>query len=210
MIRMTAVLIISLIALEGSAEEPKYQDLLNGKDLSGWKPVGKGDNWAVKDEELQCNGRVGAHWIRTEKEYANFDLRLDFKIGKNGNSGLFFRSPEAGNPWVEGLEIQLLDDFGPKWKDLQPDQFTASIYGVQAPSKRATKPAGQWQSMRVHCVDRHVQVWVNGVQVIDTNLDLMLDKAKKVPGLKRKTGYIGFQDHGDAVSFRKIQIRELK
>ena len=187
-----------------------WRPLFNGKDLAGWKPVGKGDNWVVRDGELRCTGKPGAHWIRSEKEYANFDLRLEFKLGDNGNSGVFIRAPEKGAPWVEGLEIQLLDDFGAKWKNLKPAQFTASIYAVVAPSKRATKPAGQWQSMRIQCLNRHVKVWVNSEQVIDADLDALLEKAKKVPGLKRKTGHIGFQDHGDPVAFRKIEIRELQ
>jgi len=186
-----------------------WQPLFNGKDLAGWKPVGKGDNWGVADGELRSTGNPGAHWIRTEQEYANFDLRFEYKLEENGNSGVFIRAPERGAPWVEGLEIQLLDDYGPKWKSLKPAQFTASIYAVVAPAKRATKPAGHWQAMRIQCLNRHVRVWVNSEQVVDADLDAFQDQTEKVPGLKRKSGYIGFQDHGDPAAFRKIEIRQL-
>ncbi|MFT5526602.1 MAG: hypothetical protein ACI9G1_003322 [Pirellulaceae bacterium] len=208
--RLLVLVAIVLGTSEMDAQETKFTDLFNGKDLSGWKLVGAGDNWLAKDGELQCTGKPGAHWIRTEKEYSDFELRLEFKMNTDGNSGVFIRAPEAGTPWVEGLEVQLLDDFGPKWKNLKPDQFTASIYAVEGPSKRVTKPAGQWQSMRIVCNRRALKVWVNGVQVVDADLDKYLDRADKVPGIKRQAGFIGFQDHGDAVSFRKIKIAELK
>ena len=143
--RTTAFFIYCLIPITAAADDARIvrHDLFNGRNLNGWKPVGEGDNWQAVNGELRCTGKPGAQWIRTEREYANFDLRLEFKVGKNGNSGVFFRAPKKGSPWVEGLEVQVLDDLGEKWKDLQPHQFTASIYGVQAPSKRVTKPAGQ-------------------------------------------------------------------
>ena len=189
-VSLIALFVVTCHAAIAAAQD--WQPLFNGKDLSDWKPVGEGDNWIAKDGELRCTGKPGAHRIRTEKEYANFELRLEFKIEENGNSGVFLRAPEAGAPWVEGLEVQLLDDYGPKWKNLSPEQFTASIYAVAAPSKRATKPAGQWRAMRISCVDRQIKVWVNEQQVVDVDLDTQLDKAKKVPGIKRKSGYIGF------------------
>jgi hypothetical protein len=204
------VFLAASLQIDVLAKEPGAKELFNGKDLTGWKLVGAGDNWLAKDGVLQCTGKPGAHWIRTEREYSNFELQLEFKMNKDGNSGVFVRAPEKGSPWVEGLEVQLLDDFGPKWKNLNPDQFTASIYAVAGPSKRATKPAGQWQTMRIICNKRDIKVWVNGEQVIDADLDKYLDRAKKVPGINRTAGYIGFQDHGDAVSFRKILLKELK
>ena len=205
--RYIASLIVALFA--GTAPAAEWQPIFNGKDLSGWNPVGKGDNWFAKDGELRCTGKPGAHWIRTKMEYANFEVRFEFKLDENGNSGVFLRAPLNGSPWVAGLEVQLLDDLGPKWKDLKPDQMTGSIYAVAAPSKRVTKPAGQWQRMRVRCVHRKIRVWVNGQQVIDVDLDKMIDKAEKVPGIKRKSGYIGFQDHGDPIALRHIQVLRI-
>ena len=160
--------------------------------------------------ELRCTGKPGARWIRTKKSYSDFDLKLEFRLRKNGNSGVFIRAPEHGSPWVQGLEIQLLDDYGDKYKNLKPYQFTGSIYAVVPPSRRATKKAGQWQSMRIRCVKTKVQVWVNGKQVIDADLSKYKSRAKQVPGLQRQSGYIGLQDHGDAAAFRRITIREVR
>ena len=208
MYRSFGTLWISCLATALSAAD--WQPLFNGKDLSGWQPVGKGDNWFVKDQELRCTGKPGAHWIRTKLQYANFEIRFEFKLDKNGNSGVFLRAPLEGAPWVAGLEIQLLDDFGPKWKNLKPDQITGAICAVASPSKRATRPAGQWQRMRVHCVDRKITVWVNTQQVTTVDLDQVIDRATKVPGIKRASGYIGFQDHGDPIALRDIQVWQLR
>ncbi|SVD84496.1 uncharacterized protein METZ01_LOCUS437350, partial [marine metagenome] len=105
----------------GSAAQKGFQPLFNGKDLTGWAGVG-GDqsNWRVKDGLLSCTGKPGSHWIATEEEYANFDLRLEYNIPQNGNSGVFIRAPIKGAAWVAGMEIQVLDDFGDKWKNLKP------------------------------------------------------------------------------------------
>ena len=200
------------LAPSAAAEDTKKpQALFNGKDLSGWQGMqGEAKNWTVKDGALTCTGGPGAQWLATKKEYADFDLSLEFNLPKNGNSGVFIRAPKEGHPWVAGMEIQLLDDYGDKWKDLKPDQFTGAIYAALAPSKRVTKRAGEWQTLRIRCVGRKCQVWVNGKPVIDADLDtLVKTHGKKIPGLKRNRGLIGVQNHGDPASFRKIRIAEI-
>lgn len=188
-----------------------FTALFNGKDLSGWQGIeGPNTNWVAKDGILSCTGKKGSQWIATKKEFSNFDLRLEYKIPTDGNSGVFIRAPKEGNPWVTGLEIQVLDDYGPKWKDLKPDQFTAAIYAVQPPSERATKKAGEWQTLRIRCAGSMCRVWVNGRQVIKADLDKLAEKVKNVPGLKRTGGFIGLQNHSSPVFYRNIRIKELK
>ena len=193
-----------------SAEE--MTSLFNGKDLTGWQGMqGPPANWGVKDGTLTCTGGKGAQWLATTKEYSDFDLSLDFKLPVNGNSGVFIRAPKEGTPYVDGMEIQLLDDYGEKWKSLKPDQFTGAIYAAVPPSRRVTKKAGLWQTMRILCVGRKCTVWVNAEKVIEADLDQVAEKyGKKVPGLFRNKGLIGVQNHGDPVSFRKIRIREIR
>ncbi|MEM7234003.1 MAG: DUF1080 domain-containing protein [Planctomycetota bacterium] len=189
----------------------KTRDLFDGKSLAGWQGMkGPASNWSVKNATLFCNGTKGAEWLATQEEFADFELSLEFNLPENGNSGVFVRAPKNGNPWVTGMEIQLLDDYGEKWNELKPDQFTGAIYAALAPSKRATKPAGQWQTLKILCLGRRCQVWVNGTEVVDANLDQIAKKyGKKVPGLLRNSGMIGVQNHGDPVSFRKIRVREI-
>ena len=104
------------------------------------------------------------------------------------------------------MEIQILDDYGLKWKDLKPDQFTESIYAVVAPSKRVTKNAGEWQTMRILCIGPKCRVWINSKQVIKVNLTKL---KKNTEGLKRSNGYIGLQNHSSPVFYRNIRLKEL-
>ena len=193
-----------------SGAERGFTSLFNGKNLAGWQGMGGSTtNWAAKGGMLSCTGQKGSQWIATKKEYANFDLRLEFNIPKNGNSGVFIRAPKEGAPWVAGMEIQVLDDHGDKWKNLKPAQFTGSIYAVQAPGKRATKKAGEWQPMRIVCQGAMCDVWINGEHVVKGEL-AKLAETHTQPGLKRKSGFIGLQNHASPVHYRNIQIKVLK
>ena len=128
---------IASCALSVTAADKDFQPLFNGKDLTGWQGMGGPmTNWEIKDGVLSCTGKAGSAWLATKEEFANFELQLEYNIPENGNSGVFIRAPKTGAPWVAGLEIQVLDDYGPKWKGLKPAQFTGSIYAVQAPSQR--------------------------------------------------------------------------
>src|SRR5438552_1178043 len=116
-----------------------FEPLFNGKDLTGWK-VSKGGKmsvWGAENGILFVNGSGGG-WLMTEKEYADFELRLEFKLPPKGNSGVALRSKMDGNPSFEsGMEIQLLDDEWHKknYKGLKDTQLTGSIYGIVPPSK---------------------------------------------------------------------------
>lgn len=209
---MRNVILIVLACACSCVVAQDAQPLFDGQTLKGWfGPDGDATkNWRAADGVLSCTGEAGPQWLATKTEYDDFELTLEFNMPANANSGVFLRAPKKGTPYVDGMEVQLLDDGGDKWKDLKPDQFTGSIYAALAPSHRATKPAGQWQTMRVVCVGRTLKVWVNGEQIVYANLDKLAESyGEKVPGLKRNKGHIGFQNHGDVVSFRKIHLRKL-
>jgi len=215
MSNVLTVLLLTLLSLTLSSakNEAGIIDLFNGKDLDGWEGIG-GDaskNWEVKDGTLSCTGGKGAQWIATKQEFSDFDLSMDFKLPENGNSGIFIRAPKEGTPYVDGIEIQLLDDAGEKWKNLKPNQFTGAIYAALEPSHRVTKAAGEWQSIRIKCAGPKCMVWVNGQQIIDTKLDdLAKVHGKKIPGLHRTIGRIGMQNHGDSVYFRNIKLTVIE
>ena len=193
-----------------TAEPPKFTQLFNGKNLEGWEGIGgPTSNWKVEDGVLSCTGKAGSNWIATKQEYADFELRLEYQIPKDGNSGIFIRAPQKGAPWVNGLEIQVLDDYGEKWKNLKPNQFTGGIYAVVAPSVRATKKAGQWQTVRIRCNGPKCDVWVNKKHVVSANLATLATQYPRVPGLKQKNGVIGLQNHSSPVHFRNIKIRSI-
>jgi hypothetical protein len=193
----------------GIAAENGFQPLFNGKDLTGWQGMGgPTTNWAIKDGMLSCTGKGGSKWIATKEVFGDFELRIEFNIPVNGNSGVFIRAPEKGAAWVAGMEIQVLDDYGEKWKNLKPAQFTGSIYAVQAPEKRVTRKAGEWQSMRIRCAGAKCDVWINGEHVLKGDL-AELSKTHRQPGLKRTKGFIGLQNHSSPVHYRNIHIKRL-
>ncbi len=187
-----------------------FVSLFNGKDLTGWKTdKGKLAGWGVdKNGLLYVNGSGG--WLMTEKEYGDFEVRVEYKVPVNGNSGVALRSPLKGDPAYVGMEIQLLDDYGPAYTKLQPFQYTGSIYGVVPPAKRATKKAGAWNRMRIVAKGRQVMVEINGTKVVDANLDEHKKHFKAHPGLLREKGHLGLQNYGGArVEFRNLYVKPL-
>jgi hypothetical protein len=185
-------------------------NLFNGTDLAGWKIVeGKEGSWQVVDGILRAQSGGGG-WLSTVREYGNFQLDLDFRVPEGGNSGVFIRTPRQGDPAYVGMEIQVLDDYAAQYATLKPWQYTGSIYGVQAPSVRASKKANEWQQMQIVADSAHVMVTLNDRTIIDTDLILHMDKESSHPGLKRRTGFIGLQSHGTGVEYRNIRIKELR
>src|SRR5262249_4747119 len=152
----------------------------------------------------------GGGWLMTEKEYGDFEVRLEFKVPVNGNSGVALRAPLEGQPHVQGMEIQILDDEGPAYKTLKPYQYTGSLYGVVPPSRRVSKPAGEWNRYRIVARGRQVTVELNGTTVVDANLDDYKKDFEAHPGLLRKKGHLGLQSHDGRVEFRNLYVKELE
>jgi hypothetical protein len=189
-----------------------FEALFNGKDLAGWK-VNEGGNmsvWGAEDGILYVNGQGGG-WLMTEKEYGDFELRLEFKIPEKGNSGVALRSPMEGDPAYAGMEIQILDDewYKANSKGLRPTQLTGSIYDVVPPSKSAIKPVGEWNKYRIVAKGRQITVELNDAKIVDADLDQYKERADKHPGLLREKGHLGLQSHDGRVEFRKLYVKPL-
>jgi hypothetical protein len=198
----------------GRSDEAKppegFMALFNGKDLTGWK-VNKGGDmkvWGAEDGVIYVAGGGGG-WLMTEKEYDNYELRLEYKMPKGGNSGVGIRSPMAGDPAYVGMEIQLIDDEGWPGK-LASWQHTGSIYNVVPASKQANKPIGEWNKIRIVAKGRQMLVELNGEKLVDANLDdYVKEHGERHPGILRKTGHIGFQSYNLRVEFRNIYLKPL-
>jgi len=146
----------------------------------------------------------------TEKEYGNFELRLEFRVPVNGNSGVALRAPLKGDPSYQGMEIQILDDYAPRYKKLSPDRYTGSIYGVVPPSQRVSKPVGEWNQFGIVCKGPKVTIDLNGTRIVDANLDTLKKRhGKEHPGLLRDKGHLGVQSHDGRVEFRNLLVKEL-
>ena len=197
---------VCLVAQPARAEE--WVPLFNGKDLSGWQGDLKG--YVVQDGMIVATPK--SHNLFTKQQYGDFDLYLEFRLTPGANNGIAVRAPLTGHPTFDGNEIQILDDYAPRYKNLKPYQYCGSLYGV-VPAKRGhLKPAGQWNQMLISMRGRHVQVKLNGAVIVDADIDKAAPGGKTVdhrphPGLKRSRGYIGFLGHGTRVDFRNIRIR---
>lgn len=185
-----------------------YIDLLEGEETD-FKHLkvhsGPADSWKLtNDGVLVCQGASGG-WIGAKSnEFSNFILKLDFLVPKEGNSGVFIRHPGKGGGSSAGMEIQIIDDDAKHWGTLKDWQKTGSIYRKVAPSVRAFKEAGVWQSMQIVANQKLVQVYVNGVEVVNADLD-QDEELKKRP----RQGYIGFQNYDGNIQFRNVRVKTL-
>ncbi|MBV6429981.1 MAG: hypothetical protein IANPNBLG_00084 [Bryobacteraceae bacterium] len=192
--------------------DPGFVTLFDGKTLNGWKLVGgHGPGYVVKDGILECPADGGGN-LYTEKEYANFVFRYEYRLSPGGNNGVGIRAPLEGDAAYKGMEIQILDDTDARYKGkIRSEQHTGSIYDVFPARTGYQKPAGEWNEGEITAKGSHIQVKLNGV--IITHADLNDVHEEKVlarhPGLRRSSGHIGFLGHGTLVEFRNIRVKPL-
>ncbi len=203
----------NLLAAELSCEEQQrgFVSLFDGKTLNGW--VGATKGYAAEDGKIVCPKDGGGN-LFTENEYSDFVLRFEFKLEANGNNGLGIRAPLGKNAAYAGMELQILDNSGTKYKDkLKPWQYHGSIYGV-VPAKRGfMKPVGEWNYQEVIADGRRIKVILNGETIVDADIDEVSTPktidGRDHPGLKRTKGHIGFLGHGARLEFRNLRVRDL-
>ena len=237
MSRPFAVLMMLLAAgasllLAGAAQAPQQKEdgftpLFNGKDFTGWvyglrangteNKSGKG--YQIENGVIYSTKEDGGN-LYTEKEYANFIFRFEFRLTPNANNGIGIRAPLQGDAAYVGMEIQVLDDGGSEYTKLLPGQYHGSIYKV-APAKRGfQKPVGEWNSEEIVANGRQITVKLNGTTIVDANLDDVKDEATLKEhrdlskpdgsqGIANTKGHIGFLGHGAHVEFRNIRIKVL-
>jgi hypothetical protein len=205
---LTSVVALFVAVTPVAAVGPQkgFVSLFNGKDLTGWKATGKQEMWGADNGILYCKVGGGG-WLMTDKEFGDFELRLEYKMPTGGNSGVGLRAPLQGDPAYAGMEIQLIDDEG--WPGrLQPWQNTGAIYNVVLPRTINNKPLGQWNRMTIVAQGRRITVVNNGKTLVDANLDDHVKKhAKKHPGLLRQDGHLGLQSYNRRVEFRNIYLK---
>lgn len=184
-----------------------FRPLFNGKNLEGWKTAG---NWLIQgDGSLMIKPRAGEKgWQRydaylwTDRKYKDFILDLEYTYPPGGNSGVFFRVADTADPVKQGIEVQILDNYG------QENALSAHDHGgvisSTGPLVNMSLPPHQWNRMVIQCVGSHLQVELNGRQIIDTQLNEGPLKDRPLEG------YIGLQDHGEPnnLRFRNIRILE--
>ena len=224
------VILCLTIATTFAADEPNkekedgFTPIFNGKDFTGWVygDNGKGGEnkagvgYQIKDGVIYSTVKDGGN-LYTEKEYANFVLRFDFKLTESANNGIGIRAPLTGDSAYVGMEIQVLDNDGKAYKDadgkpkIRPAQYHGSVYDVFAAKPGFLRPTGEWNQEEIKADGTKITVTLNGTIITEADLSTVTDPAvlKKHPGLKNEKGHIGFLGHGAQVEFRNLRIKEL-
>jgi hypothetical protein len=190
------------------AADDGWTILFDGSNLEHWQETT--GNWSIEDDgTLLIAPRPGekgwsrySSYLYTKKKFADFIISIEYMYPPGGNSGLYFRIGDTKDATQSGLEAQILDSSKKK-------TVTAHDHGgiirTAAPSKNMSKQPGEWNHMIVKAVGKHIQVTLNGEQVVD--VDISNKPTKDRPA----SGYIGLQDHGEGnnLRFRNIKIKEL-
>ncbi len=192
----------------------------HGWRVSEWsdvsKPAKEGVQWLVKEGVLYGSEPRGT-WLVSEKEYGDFILEFEFKLGERGNSGCGIRFPGAGDPAFDGLEIQMCDA---RYNDPPDtaDKLTGSLYWAVAPRVQVYRPT-EWNKYQITAKGPHIRVVLNDEVIQDVNLDehrkpLQRHGGKPAPSLSERPrkGHIGFQElsrGGGHTMIRNARIKVL-
>lgn len=229
-------ILISFLFLTISCEkkESEWIDLFDGKSTDGWRAYNGKEipqKWAAVDGELtfdtdlklEDEWKGGGDIIYYMEEFEYFELYLEWKLPKGGNSGVFYNVQEGFQaPYAISPEYQLIDDLG--WEEinnakLEEWQKAGSNYAMHEAdlSKKQLNPAGEWNSSKILYTEKKVQHWLNGELLLEfepysKEWYLKRDSGKwdDYPDYgKFKKGYIALQDHDSPIWFRNIKIRKL-
>ncbi len=217
--------------LSKSDENDGWVMLFNGKDFSGWRQVNGTEmpkNWVIEEDAMKivtgegkkpgqgANGDI----IYGTRKYKNFELSVDWKSSKMGNSGIFYSVREVpGKPiYYAAPEVQVLDNVDATDNKIA-SHLAGSLYDMIAADPATVNPAGEWNTIVIKMDNGKVSHIQNGVKVLEYELwtpewDTLVanSKFKTFPGFIEgidREGYIGLQDHGYPLWFRSIKIREL-
>jgi hypothetical protein len=205
-----------------AAAEPAWEVLFDGDSLQAFQRS-PNSKWVVRDGMISLDGRDdgslnNADYLWTRKPYGDFVLELEFKVCEGYcNSGVFLRTADLEDPVFTGIEVQVSNSRG---KPLSRGGTAGAIYDCLAPSENRVKPPGEWNAYRITCQGSRILVELNGQQVTEMDLDRWTEVGRNPDGSTNKfkqplkdfarCGYVGFQDHGRPIWYRKIRIRTLE
>ena len=205
--------------LQSGAAADGWRALFDGKSLDAWRGWGSRGipaGWHIVGETLAKEGEVDD--LVTREQFGNFELELEWKIGKAGNSGIFYRGTrDYDHIYWSAPEYQLLDDAYAR-DGRSRLTSAAAAYGIYASPAGVVKPFGEWNRTRIVVNGAHVEHRLNGAKVVEYELGgadwkarVAASKFSKYPryGLATR-GFIGIQgDHDGALAVRNIRIHEL-
>jgi hypothetical protein len=209
---LLALCVFAALGATGS----EWTTIFDGKSTDGWlinktgKPLPKAN---VQEDGLNPH-KSGAYIVVHEKPHGDFELEFDYKLSKGCNSGVFLRVSDLKSPVTSGLEIAIDDTTGTGMHD------TGAIYDLVAPKVNAQKPLGEWSHMKIVANGSKIAIELNGKAVSEIDVDTF-DKpglradgsAHKFKGVTvkemKRSGYLGFQDHGQDCWYKNVKIKDL-
>ena len=220
-------------ALTEQEKAAGWQLLFDGQSMKGWRNYGKktvGAAWVIDEDaiHLQTKPKGEGEWqqrdggdILTDEEYQDFELELDWKIGRCGNSGIIYNVVEDVSKyeyvWQTGPEMQVLDNTCHPDARI-PKHRAGDLYDLIPCRYETVKSAGEWNHVRLVSKGGKVEHWLNYRKLVEYDMNspewpklIAGSKFKEMPGFgKARKGRISLQDHGDPVWFKNIKIRKLK
>ena len=223
---LTTTLTLALLCLPALAKDvaPPHPD------TTGWTPLFAPDLanaekpegvWTVANGELTAS-EDQAIW--TDRDYENFVLDLEFKMGPGANSGVVVFCSNTADWIPNSLEVQIQDDLADKWKDGPENWRCGGVFGRVAPSVQAGNPAGEWNRYTITCKDGTIDVVLNGEHVATMEMAKFAEAAKNpdgseappwlsnAPSTLPAKGRIGLQGKhaGAPIWFRNMKVKELE
>lgn len=193
------------------SEEEKaegYRLLFDGTSLDGW--IDQANEYVLEDGCI-VKKASGFGNLYSEDSFCNFILKFEFQLTPGANNGLGLRHIIVPKGYL-GMELQILDNDDPQYKDLKPYQYHGGLYNY-APAKRGyLKPVGEWNKQEVIAQGANIKIILNGTVILDTNIkkvikDIPYDKVQA--GLRNTCGHIAFLGHDSVVRFRYIRVKNL-
>jgi hypothetical protein len=200
-------------ALSDAEKKEGFVSLFNGHDLSQW--TGNTVGYPVRDGVVEVAPELGGGGnVYTKEEFANFVYRFEFQLTPGANNGIGIRAPLEGDAAYVGMEIQVLDNEAPQYKDLDPRQFHGSVYGIMPAKRGFLLPTGEWNKEEIVAKGNKIKVTLNGTVILDGDIKEAFKNGtldnKEHPGLFRPSGHLGFLGHGDVVRFRNMRVKKLQ
>ena len=203
-------------AVKKNTADTGWRQIFNGKDLLGWKHVGKGTS-VLEYGMIHGKGGMGLLYYANEK-FSNCTIRIVYKMQKeNSNSGVFIRIPiqplEEWMPVFYGYEVQI--DNHPETSNEDDYHITGTLYSLTKPLAKPGKPGPEWNTMEITLDGPRTMVYVNGQKVTDyTEGDATPERKfdfEPMRGRRPDVGYIGLQNHGedDVVYFKEVSVKPL-
>lgn len=203
-------------AYQLSAAEKKagFKLLFDGTNMHEW--TGNTTDYVIENGNIAIRpkpGKGSGGNLFTKNEYGDFVFRFEFQLTPGANNGLGIRAPFEGDAAYEGMELQILDNDAPIYKDLHIYQYHGSIYGVSPAKRGFLKPIGEWNQEEVITKGPKIKVILNGTTILDADITKARESGavdgQPHPGLLRNSGHIGFLGHGSPVQFRYIRVKNL-